>query len=1854
MDGKIKIEICVSGSLFFTLPFVYLKGGRTAKRFPFFDKKKFLSILKYRLKMFFIIVRNLMKLHHRIHAHIKKHHKKYLLGTGLAGAWFFAVKALIFALWFLGILNHGWTFAAYDPSICNGVTDVPVTECEALIDFYNATDGDNWSDNSNWWNTWNICNRYRISCDAGHVIGLDIWANNVSWDIPSSIANLTQLQRLGVGNNHITSLPSTIGSLSHLTELEIQNNSISSLPASIGELSQLTSLSPTRNHLSSLPDEFANLHITAVDLGYNQFTTIPNIIFSMTWLTILWFQDNAITEIPAAISNLQQLTFLGARNNQLTSLPEALLSITTLQTVNLDGNAICDLSWSLLTLVNNLWWMWSQSCAPIFSCNTADIPSTECEALVNLYMSTNGANRNNTTNWLTTGNICGNWYGITCDAGHITQIDLSNNNLSWTIELTGWLDGLSLINLGNNWLDTITITNIPNLQSLFLNDDILKSVNLAGLIGLSYLNLSNNLLTTLSEDIMDMILLPDAFWLNIYSNQINYHNFSEALLNFIDNKHSVQLWNWRFYQDLCGNWTIEGAETCDDWVNNGTPWSCNTSCDGIIVTSMCSDISQTECDALINLYNTNNGNEWDNNTNRWNTWTVCDTRYGVSCTDNHVTTINLDDNNLSWSADFSALTGLVELHLWNKVGNNLTSIDVSWLINLTTLHVMHNHLASINLDGLTNLTDVNLWWNNLSTISLVWLTNLDALRLWSNQLSNVDLSDLSALTKLYLSDNQLSSIDISNSSNLDTLILYNNLLSKLPESTIGLTNLVNVNLNNSCRDTWSMSTDLVTFLDTKIGNSDRQTVINPSCSTPPEEPQTSTWICDQVTDISTWECLALIDFYNSTNGANRTTGTNRWTTWTVCRSGDTQEGRYGVQCDCNQLNIDCESATWWMVKRINLERNNLSWNIPGSLSGLWGLRRINLGWNNITWLPENINELTNLVGLSVYNNQISSLPASLYTMSRLTHLEINNNTITSISEDISNLTNLIWLHIGDNPIELLPLSVRTMPEVRSLRLSNLWITAIPDVLWNSTKLTDLELDNNAITVLGSWVGKVTQLNNFVLSYNNISTLPDEFFDLDKLTVAALDHNSIEWTMDNFCRTGEYKWVDMPNSRHLRYLDLSYNKFSWPIPECITQFGYLGDTLSYISGPEQHHYNWDNILAYNYLDIDDLSSELTDYLDLHFLDTKNHIEDRTRQYRLSDLSVSWSILSSREHPRLWDPITLAIQYANDGPVKIISGKVYVDVVSGLVITGNHTLDYTIWTLWSVYWETGDPCFDALYTWSTWAYRDLFETVIAWQMEWATIVQRLQNAFWYTGAQVDAGKFFVDTLMTRWREILWNLSFYEMIKSWALLDLADVPNCGTAGKPVYVFDVSNIDIDATWTILLSGFILPNFSGTTIENPISISSTYDLRIDTNTWNNEKDISKQLSTDKIVTLPSLPDLKYTHDAFEYRGYITPWNKSIINDASTWTLIWTSAIDFSNTSKLIIPIIITSPEEDIQALIASGTDVTFSGSACDATLLAPEEYPTSVASGVFGSGYTVKKVFKIWSSCTGSSMIFDHDVEIGVQLPTLKTWYVIKSSSDGSSRDEVPAWKNSVSPNGIVISFTTRHFSYFAIAEPVDGEVIVPPITIRYGWGITLRKDNCPNGDFSPSFYDSICWTKPTTTHSSADTCDGATEELVGAYDFAFAHNITTQPTCARAKLENTIRRKEMAKMISVFAINIMWMTPNTGKNCSFTDLSHETGEMNVFAKLVCQLGLMWYETDGVTQKDEFEPNVLVDRWQFGTILSRILRGTTYAWGKPYYVKHLAALKKANIMTKIDTPRVLELRWRVLLTMQRVFEMKK
>ena len=109
---------------------------------------------------------------------------------------------------------------------------------------------------------------------------------------------------------------------------------------------------------------------------------------------------------------------------------------------------------------------------------------------------------------------------------------------------------------------------------------------------------------------------------------------------------------------------------------------------------------------------------------------------------------------------------------------------------------------------------------------------------------------------------------------------------------------------------------------------------------------------------------------------------------------------------------------------------------------------------------------------------------------------------------------------------------------------------------------------------------------------------------------------------------------------------------------------------------------------------------------------------------------------------------------------------------------------------------------------------------------------------------------------------------------------------------------------------------------------------------------------------------------------------------------------------------------------------------------------------------------------------------------------------------------------------------------------------------------------------------------------------------------------------------------MIVNYLANVLGKEPDLLKDCSAfaASIQEETRELQNYMTLACQYEIMGIHTDN-TPLIDFMPNQIVSRAEFGTVLSRLLRGDTYNDSDPYYLKHLQALKKAGIMTQIDSP---------------------
>ena len=158
---------------------------------------------------------------------------------------------------------------------------------------------------------------------------------------------------------------------------------------------------------------------------------------------------------------------------------------------------------------------------------------------------------------------------------------------------------------------------------------------------------------------------------------------------------------------------------------------------------------------------------------------------------------------------------------------------------------------------------------------------------------------------------------------------------------------------------------------------------------------------------------------------------------------------------------------------------------------------------------------------------------------------------------------------------------------------------------------------------------------------------------------------------------------------------------------------------------------------------------------------------------------------------------------------------------------------------------------------------------------------------------------------------------------------------------------------------------------------------------------------------------------------------------------------------------------------------------------------------------------------------------------------------------------------------------------------------------------------------------------------------ELQGAYDYAYGIGITTKSSIDDANMLGTLKRVDMAKMMVNYATEVLNKTVDTSKSCSFSDVAKQTEEMQGYMTKACQLGLMGVDANG-NANATFNPEGVVTRAQFGTVLSRALYGDANEGGTPYYAKHLQALKDAGIMTSISAPNAPEVRGYVMLMMKR------
>lgn len=111
------------------------------------------------------------------------------------------------------------------------------------------------------------------------------------------------------------------------------------------------------------------------------------------------------------------------------------------------------------------------------------------------------------------------------------------------------------------------------------------------------------------------------------------------------------------------------------------------------------------------------------------------------------------------------LTGLINLHDFSCNQNQLSTLDLSPTINLKRLHIVNNLFTNVNLAGL-DLEYLDIQNNQFTTFDVSNFSSLQNFLCDYNQLNSLNIGNLNNLTMLNSEHNLLTSIDVSGCSNL--------------------------------------------------------------------------------------------------------------------------------------------------------------------------------------------------------------------------------------------------------------------------------------------------------------------------------------------------------------------------------------------------------------------------------------------------------------------------------------------------------------------------------------------------------------------------------------------------------------------------------------------------------------------------------------------------------------------------------------------------------------------------------------------------------------------------------------------------------------------------------------------------------------------------------------------------------------------------------------------------------------------------------------------------------------------------------------------------------------------------------
>ena len=341
--------------------------------------------------------------------------------------------------------------------------------------------------------------------------------------------------------------------------------------------------------------------------------------------------------------------------------------------------------------------------------------------------------------------------------------NLTSLNLSGCTELTY----LSVTN--NESLATLTVADLPKLTSLSINDNpILNNPTLTGLTALTSLDASNDPgLTTI--DVSEMRELETLYLNNTGLTTLDISGLTKltslyaygcaslttiiadgcSSLNYISN------WDESNFPSLTSI-SLKGTAFISFGISN------NTKIESVDL-SNCTSLTDFSADYASNLTSLNLSGCTEltylsvTNNESLATLTVADLP--------KLTSLSINDNPILNNPTLTGLTALTSLDASNDPG--LTTIDVSEMRELETLYLNNTGLTTLDISGLTKLT--SLYAYGCASLTTIIADGCSSL----NYISNWDESNYPSLTSISLKGTAFPSFDVSNNTKIESVDLSN-------------------------------------------------------------------------------------------------------------------------------------------------------------------------------------------------------------------------------------------------------------------------------------------------------------------------------------------------------------------------------------------------------------------------------------------------------------------------------------------------------------------------------------------------------------------------------------------------------------------------------------------------------------------------------------------------------------------------------------------------------------------------------------------------------------------------------------------------------------------------------------------------------------------------------------------------------------------------------------------------------------------------------------------------------------------------------------------------------------------------